>query len=131
MPLLLYPMLGLGLRFLAFQESSDAQVEYRLAIPSEAEAVWLSETLKLGERLLEASEKGPDPLRRGQETNKKDSPPKGQTPFRIATNQQPAPDVQLLVPNDPLEFDLEGLVQNSAADLGIKVVSLKPRKLAW
>jgi ABC-2 type transport system permease protein/sodium transport system permease protein len=29
--------------------------------------------------------------------------------------------VQLLVPNDPLEFDLEGLVQNSAADVGIKV----------
>jgi ABC-2 type transport system permease protein/sodium transport system permease protein len=95
MPLLLYPMLGLGLRFLAFQESSDAQIEYRLAIPSEAEAVWLSETLKLGERLLEAS---------GE-----------------AKNQQPAPDVQLLVPNDPLEFDLEGLVQNSAADVGIKV----------
>ena len=95
MPLLLYPMLGLGLRFLAFQESSDQNVEYRLAIPSEAEAAWLSETLKLGERLLEASSE--------------------------AKNQQPAADVQLLVPNDPSAFDLEGLVQNSAADVGIQV----------
>jgi hypothetical protein len=29
------------------------------------------------------SGKGADPLRRGQETNEIDSPPKGQTPFRI------------------------------------------------
>jgi Na+-translocating ferredoxin:NAD+ oxidoreductase subunit G len=31
------------------------------------------------------SEKGSDPLRRGQKTNEIDSPPKGQTPFRIGS----------------------------------------------
>jgi len=31
------------------------------------------------------SEKGSDPLRRGQDTNEIDSPPKGQTPFRIGS----------------------------------------------
>ena len=95
MPLLLYPMLGLGLRFLAFQESSDQKVEYRLAIGSETEGAWLSEALQLGNSLLAASSE--------------------------AKEQQPAPDVQLLVPNDPSEFDLEALVKNSAADVGVRV----------
>jgi hypothetical protein len=31
------------------------------------------------------SEKGSDPLRRGKKTNEIDSPPKGQTPFRIGS----------------------------------------------
>ncbi len=95
MPLLLYPMLGLGLRFLTFQESSDQKVEYRLAIATEAEAGWLSEALQLGDRLLGTS----------SETQQQTS----------------ALDVQLLVPNDPSEFDLEALVQDSVADVGIRV----------
>jgi len=33
------------------------------------------------------SEKGADPLRRGQKTNEIDSPPKGQTPFRIGSKR--------------------------------------------
>ena len=93
MPLLLYPMLGLGLRFLAFQESSDQKVEYRLAIGSEQEGAWLSEALQLGNRLIAASSE--------------------------AKEQQPAPDVQLLVSNDPSEFELETLVKSSAADVGV------------
>ena len=95
MPLLLYPMLGLGLRFIAFQQSSDQKVEYRLAIESEAEAIWISEVLQLGDNLLDKSNESKEP--------------------------QPAPDVQLLVPNDPSQFDLEGLVKDSAADVGIRV----------
>jgi acyl-coenzyme A synthetase/AMP-(fatty) acid ligase len=34
------------------------------------------------------SEKGSDPLRRGRKTNEIDSPPKGQTPFRIGTKER-------------------------------------------
>jgi hypothetical protein len=34
------------------------------------------------------SEKGSDPFRRGQETNEIDSPPKGQTPFRIGSESR-------------------------------------------
>jgi tetratricopeptide (TPR) repeat protein len=41
-------------------------------------AQWAAESESL-------SEKGSDPLRRGQETNEIDSPPKGQTPFRIGS----------------------------------------------
>jgi len=42
----------------------------------------MSATIASSESL---SEKGSDPLRRGQKTNEIDSPPKGQTPFRIGS----------------------------------------------
>jgi hypothetical protein len=35
------------------------------------------------------SEKGSDPLRRGQSPHEIDSPPKGQTPFRIGSESEP------------------------------------------
>lgn len=95
MPMLLYPMLGLGLRFLAFQEMSDQRQRIFLAVESESEAMWLTEVLRLGGRLLENSQ---DP----RETKS-------------------FPDIQLLLPNEPSEFDLEELVKISAADLGIRV----------
>lgn len=93
MPLLLYPLLGLGLRFIAFQQSNDAKVEFRLAVETEAEARWLSEVMQLGDRVLMDTAETP-----GQR-----------------------PDLQLLLPEDPSEFDLESAVTESAADLGIRV----------
>jgi len=93
MPLLLYPLLGLALRFLAFQQAGDSKVEYRLAVETKEEAFWLSEALRIGDRMVAD---GPDVDRQ-------------------------RPDVQLLVPDDPSEFDLESSVTESAADLGIQV----------
>ncbi|MEM6473904.1 MAG: ABC transporter permease subunit/CPBP intramembrane protease, partial [Planctomycetota bacterium] len=92
MPLLLYPLLGLGLRFIAFQQQSDAKLEYRLAIETEEEAIWLSEALQLGNRTLTTTD----------ETDLE-------------------PEIQMLVPNDPSEFDLESTLIESSADLGIRV----------
>ena len=61
MPLLLYPLLGLGFRFLAFQQAGNGTIEYRLAIETEAEANWVQEALQLGERALaDPSERKPD-----------------------------------------------------------------------
>lgn len=95
MPLLLYPMLGLGLRFLAFQNATDQEVEYRIALESEDEAIWLSQVLQLGEqRIAETLD--------AEETRVK-------------------PEVQILVPNDISNFDLDEMVTNSAADLGVRV----------
>lgn len=93
MPLLLYPLLGLGLRFLAFQQSSESGIEYRLAVETESEAVWLSQALQTGDRML-VSAGGPS---------------------------EPTPDVQFFIPNDLSEFDLESTVSDSSADLGIRV----------
>ena len=93
MPLLLYPLLGFGLRVLAFRQSGDAQVEYRLAIETESEAMWLSEALRTGDQMLKKA---------------------------TGAVKEP-PDIQLLVPNDPSQFDLESMVAESGADLGIRV----------
>ena len=93
MPLLLYPLLGLGFRFIAFQQATDAQVEYQLAMATEVEARWLSEMLQLGDRAI------------AETAGAADEPP----------------NLQLLMPDDPSDFDLELLVTESAADLGIRV----------
>ena len=93
MPLLLYPLLGLGLRFVAFQQSSESQLAYELAIESETEARWLQQALESGNRLLA-----------------EDSPALRETP-----------EVQFLVPEDRAIFDLDSVIANSQADLGIRV----------
>jgi putative transcription antitermination factor YqgF len=50
------------------------------------------------------SEKGSDPLRRGQKPNEIDSPPKGQTPFRIGASPENGWSM------DPMEFPKVGRV---------------------
>ncbi|MFG0268229.1 MAG: ABC transporter permease subunit/CPBP intramembrane protease [Rhodopirellula sp. JB055] len=92
MPLLLYPLLGFGLRFIAFQQPSESQPEYRLAIETEAEALWLSEALQFGSSQLAPSD---DP--------------------------DVEPDLQVLMPEDRSQFDMESAVNEFAADLGVHV----------
>ncbi len=92
MPLLLYPLLGLGLRFIALPSSGTQQYAYRLAFETEEEAMWVSEALQTTDPDLAAVEK-----------------PEG------------TPELQLLVPDDDKDFDLEQMVMQTTADLGIKV----------
>jgi len=64
--------------------------------------------LSLAVPFLSLSEKGSDPLRRGQKTNEIDSPPKGQTPFRIDSksyNKIPHPNEPVTVNGDSLIDD--------------------------
>lgn len=58
MPILLYPLLGFGLRCIAFQQSGESKLEYRLAIETEREAMWLSEALGIGDQALSESQSG-------------------------------------------------------------------------
>ncbi|MFN3190027.1 MAG: ABC transporter permease subunit/CPBP intramembrane protease [Aureliella sp.] len=92
MPLVLYPLLGIGLRFLAFQQVSDANPEYRLAIGTESEALWLADRFDI------------DILRQANEELADDSPK-----------------ITFFIPEDPTEFDLESTIKESAADLGVRV----------
>ena len=92
MPLILYPLLGIGFRFLALQQTPNSKLEYRLALATEEQANWLSTVLKSAEQLVEKPQA-----------------------------ELIRPEVQLLVPNDESNFDLESMVVNSAADLGIKI----------
>ncbi len=92
MPILLYPLLGFGLRFIAFQQSGDSKLDYRLAIETESEAMWLSEALVAGDQALGESQ-----------------------------SDEVKPDLQVLVPNDPSQFVLQSMVAQSAADLGVRI----------
>jgi len=92
MPILLYPLLGLGFRFLAVQQSLSENLEYRLAVSSEAEGQWLIEVLRIGDQIV-----GP--------------------PLADA----PQPELQLLTPNDETTFDLKTVVADTGADLGVKI----------
>lgn len=91
MPILLYPLLGLGFRFLALQQSLDDQLEYHLALSTEKEARWLIGVLQSGQQLVETNEDASQP------------------------------DVQILMPEDESDFDLETMISESSADLGIKI----------
>ena len=97
MPLLLYPLLGFGLRFVALQQSDESEIQYRIAIETDAEVAWLSKAMQAGGRELDAS------LTPGEE-----------------------PDIQVLLPQPGAEFDLESMVSESAADMGIVVVLSEP-----
>lgn len=93
MPLLLYPLLGLGLRAIAFQQSDEAATAYELAVETEREALWLNDALQLGEQAMAAVEGSP-----------------------------PKPEFQILVPEDLSDFDLQSSVSELATDLGVRVV---------
>jgi len=52
MPLLLYPLLGLALRFLTLQQHLQGQAEYCIAAESDEDATWLLKALRLGEERM-------------------------------------------------------------------------------
>ncbi|WP_237228624.1 ABC transporter permease subunit/CPBP intramembrane protease [Rubinisphaera sp. JC750] len=92
MPILLYPLLGLGFRFLAVQQSLSENLEYRVAVSSDAEGQWLVEVLRMGDQIV-----GPPPA------------------------DAPQPELQLLTPNDETTFDLKTVVADTGADLGVEI----------
>ena len=92
MPLLLYPLLGFGLRFIAFQQPADSKFEYRLAFETEEQAVWLSKALQQA----------------------------GQTLGQF-TESESEPELQIFLPNEEAPFDLETTVLESGVDLGVRI----------
>lgn len=98
MPLLLYPLLGLGLRFIAFQQGTESEVEYRLAVATEKEASWLSGVLSVS-----------DPRSSSQDE------------LESSTEGKDEPNIQLLMPNEETKFDVETMVTTSTADVGLRV----------
>ena len=92
MPILLYPMLGLGFRFLAVQEIAQENPEVRIGLATEEEATWLRDVLERGEELLQA-----------------ESPTKN-----TAT-------VQYMMLEDPSGGGLRENIVNGQADLGVRV----------
>jgi ABC-2 type transport system permease protein/sodium transport system permease protein len=98
MPILLYPLLGLGFRFLALDQITQASPNYQLAVATDREANWLKERLMLGNQLL--SEQDP--------SEENDRQPPG-FPMRIN------------VPNDSSAFDVRMIVAEGRVDVGLRV----------
>ncbi len=122
MPLLLYPLLGLGFRFLAFQQLTRESPEFQMALNSDQEAGWFSDLMLLGERsiearlLLEASSGQAVPASAA-------SPPPAEGGMSWDSVNSDA-QVQIFTPNDGLQFDLEQLVAEGRADLGMRVTRI-------
>lgn len=101
MPVLLYPLVGLMLQFVAVSDASRRAPEYRIAIRTEEEAARLSSLMRAGDQLLRAQ-----------------TPP---TPI-IGDGGAAEPTVQLLVPEQEAEFNLSETVAGGIADIGVRVV---------
>ena len=92
MPLLLYPLLGFGLRFIAFQQPSDSKLEYRLAFETEDAAIWITDALQLGRQVQGTLD-----------------------------DSDPEPELKIFLPSDDFPFDLEATVLESGVDLGVRI----------
>lgn len=108
MPLLVYPLLGLGFRTLAAQQEMSDTVEYRIAFSSDEDAEWLSHAVYEGTRLLQrdaATETPPD------DSSDVDNSPR---------------DVRYQVYDTTQDGDLEAIVASGVADIAIEIEFASP-----
>ncbi|MBX3420776.1 MAG: CPBP family intramembrane metalloprotease [Pirellulaceae bacterium] len=117
MPLLLYPLLGLGFRFLAWQQWSVTRPEYIVALQSDPQAQWLANELSVGQRLIqESSADTRDNL--STETVGDAIPEHATEPSRAS---EPRAEVKIRVPRGAEEVHLPQLVREGVVDLGVRI----------
>ncbi len=105
MPLLLYPLLGLGFRYMALAGYQSGESAYRVALRTEAEARWLQQALLRGNALLTESGTAADQFHITGE-----SPSSEQTP-----------EIDFLTPEEGEHIDLQQLVADGDVDLGVMI----------
>ena len=92
MPMLTYPLMGLGLRFLSVDAARKKEgPQYQLLVATDNEAQWLDEALMAGERFLSLPEHKPRAKR------------------------------SILAPDDASVFDLSESVSGGLADVGVRI----------
>ena len=101
MPLLMYPLLGLGMRFLAVQQLAKKSPVFLIAVETAAEAHWLKETLKAAQPLLDEDESADGAKKESADEN----PPK----------------LDFLAPDHPETFNLRESVASADADIGVRI----------
>lgn len=108
MPLLVYPLLGLGFRALAAQQEMSDSAEYRIALSSDEDAEWLSHAVREGTRLL-------------QRDAATDDPPEG------SPEEDNSPrDVRYQVYDTTQDGELEAIVASGVADIAIEIGFASP-----
>jgi ABC-2 type transport system permease protein/sodium transport system permease protein len=121
MPVLLYPLLGLGFRFLAFQQSSQTQPQYQFAVNTELEANRFSELVALGKKMVAQKQ-----MQDGKPSNPPTQPLDGITgqnlvDGRSAPAGEAEPEIMVFLPENSVTLDLESLVSEGRADLGLRL----------
>ena len=101
MPLLMYPLLGLGMRFLAVQQLAKKSPVFLIAVETVEEANWLKETLNAAKPLLDEEQSAAAVDNEAAD----ESPPK----------------LDFLVPDHPESFNLRESVASADADIGVRI----------
>jgi sodium transport system permease protein len=104
MPILLYPLLGLGFRFLAVQQLSMTDSRIYLGFENEADAKWMTETLAWANAISEPESQA--------------SPP--------SNTQAPQPEIVISVPREGKPADLQKLVVDGMVDVGVSIRRTDP-----
>jgi ABC-2 type transport system permease protein/sodium transport system permease protein len=121
MPLLLYPLLGLGFRFLALQQLSEGQPVLMVACNTPEEGNWLLEQLEYGKSVLEQADgQSGSTLSDGAELL---SRPQDNPLARESAGRHP--ELHVNIPQDGSPFDLKQMVTEGIVDVGILVQQLR------
>jgi hypothetical protein len=131
MPLLLYPLLGIGMRFLTLQQPGGLPAELRIVVASSEEGEWLkqsldaaSELLKQDDAALQGARPGPETDSEGSLANASDSTA-GALPDVSSERPGPAPVVTYFEASPELGSDLSQVVEEGRADLGVRVETIR------
>jgi ABC-2 type transport system permease protein/sodium transport system permease protein len=131
MPLLLYPLLGIGMRFLTLQQPGGLPAELRIVVASREEGEWLkqsldaaSELLKQDDAALQGARPGPDTDSEGSLANASDSTAGALTDVS-SERPGPAPVVTFFEASPELGSDLSQVVEEGRADLGVRVETIR------
>jgi ABC-2 type transport system permease protein/sodium transport system permease protein len=122
MPILLYPLLGLGFRFLAMRQLSASDSKIYIGLEDERAAQWAATILKQGASLVEAArEKSQDAA---LETVNEKAKGKGREPQLSDADRE----LILSLPKDAQKSDLLKLVSEGVIDIGLKIKQSDPRR---
>lgn len=118
MPLLLYPLLGLGFRFMALQQLSETPTVLLAACNTPEEGNWLIEQLDYGKAALDQAD------RTVESDSRQEAELLSQLPLNRSAGYSAAeqPELRVNIPQDGVPFDLKQMVTDGIVDVGIQVV---------
>lgn len=131
MPLLLYPLLGLGFRFLALQQVAATASVFRLAFETEEEARYVMDLIELSERVKKAQQESIAASKDAAAIDRSDQSDPTDL-LKKTTNQAEPPKIEVSIPEDRSTFNLKRTVETGAADVGVRAKLSPPtREKPW
>jgi ABC-2 type transport system permease protein/sodium transport system permease protein len=129
MPLLLYPLIGLGFRFFALQQVAATASVFRLALETEEEARYVMDLIELSESVKRNQQEQASLAQTAAPSSQSDASNPLDRSIAIPTGP---PKIEILVPKDLSEFNLDQSVETGVADLGVRAKMTAPtREKPW